>query len=211
MAKEILNDEQKDFLVYSYGRGTSQTDLAKYFNVSRKTVWRILNERGELTNSLSADTRKMLRMLQNHHITPQKLALMLQMRSVTDSQRAILDVAAGHQLGAQGLQQALAQPGDEHREHCPLSGSTVLQGLHLPHIQSGRCPSRQGRQPELKRNAMTIQIKTSHMSLYPTRSSLVEAAQEIEAKLEGSNEAVFPLLMMYHNTLLAQLDQQVAA
>lgn len=58
---------------------------------------------------------------------------------------------------------------------------------------------------------MNVQIKTSHMSLYPTRASLVEAAQEIEAKLEGSSEAVFPLLMMYHNTLLAQLDQQVAA
>ncbi len=110
MAKEILNDEQKDFLVYSYSRGTSQTDLAKYFNVSRKTVWRILSERGELTNSLSADTRKMVRMLQNHHITPQKLALMLQMRSVTESQRSILDVAAGHQLGAEGLQQALSRP-----------------------------------------------------------------------------------------------------
>lgn len=47
------------------------------------------------------------------------------------------------------------------------------------------------------------------MSLYPTRDSLTEAIQEIEqsAPLRTPNE-IFAALMLYHNSLLAQLSRE---
>lgn len=48
-------------------------------------------------------------------------------------------------------------------------------------------------------------LEASHMSLYPTKDSLVEAVEYIEAQAPIEPSQVFALLMTYHNTLLAEL------
>lgn len=49
----------------------------------------------------------------------------------------------------------------------------------------------------------------AHMSLYPTMESLVEAIRHIENQVPiTSPNQLFPLLMMYHNTLLKELCHQ---
>lgn len=60
--------------------------------------------------------------------------------------------------------------------------------------------------PELK---AIKPVPLEHMSLYPTRDSLTEAIQEIEqsAPLRTPNE-IFAALMLYHNSLLAQLSRE---
>jgi len=52
-----------------------------------------------------------------------------------------------------------------------------------------------------------MEIKPEMQSLYPVASSLDEAKQKIESQLPiaDSNELT-PLLMMYHNTLISQLN-----
>lgn len=51
----------------------------------------------------------------------------------------------------------------------------------------------------------TTDLQACHMSLYPTKDSLLEAVQYIEAQAPIQPHQVFPLLMMYQNTLLAEL------
>ncbi len=48
-------------------------------------------------------------------------------------------------------------------------------------------------------------LEASHMSLYPTKDSLVEAVEYIEAQAPIEPNQVFALLMTYHNSLLAEL------
>lgn len=48
-------------------------------------------------------------------------------------------------------------------------------------------------------------IQAAHMSLYPTKDSLIEAVQYIEAQAPVEPHELFPLIMMYHNTLLQEL------
>lgn len=48
-------------------------------------------------------------------------------------------------------------------------------------------------------------IQASHMSLYPTKDSLVEAIEYIEAQAPYSAKDLFPLLMTYHNSLIKAL------
>ncbi len=48
-------------------------------------------------------------------------------------------------------------------------------------------------------------LEASHMSLYPTKDSLVEAVEYIEAQAPIEPNQVFALLMIYHNSLLAEL------
>ena len=52
-------------------------------------------------------------------------------------------------------------------------------------------------------------VHPMHMSLYPTMDSLTEAIKYIESQvpLNTPNE-VFSLLMVYHNTLLKQLNEK---
>ena len=51
-------------------------------------------------------------------------------------------------------------------------------------------------------------VRPEHMSLYPTMDSVTEAICFIEqqAPLSTPNE-IFSALMLYHNSLLAQLDR----
>lgn len=49
-------------------------------------------------------------------------------------------------------------------------------------------------------------IEACHMSLFPTRDSLLEVIQQAESQAPVTREEVFALLMTYHNTLLAQLE-----
>lgn len=51
------------------------------------------------------------------------------------------------------------------------------------------------------------EIKACHMSLYPTKDSLVEAVEYIEAQAPYSAQDFFPLLMIYHNTLIQELSR----
>lgn len=53
-------------------------------------------------------------------------------------------------------------------------------------------------------------IQASHMSLYPTKDSLIEAIQYIEAQAPVEPHQLFPLLMLYHNTLLKVLAEEAA-
>lgn len=48
-------------------------------------------------------------------------------------------------------------------------------------------------------------IRATHMSLYPSHDSLIEAVQYIEAQAPIESHQVFALLMRYHNSLLAEL------
>lgn len=48
-------------------------------------------------------------------------------------------------------------------------------------------------------------IQAAHMSLYPSHDSLIEAVQYIEAQAPIEPHEVFPLLMRYHNSLIAEL------
>lgn len=61
-------------------------------------------------------------------------------------------------------------------------------------------------QPPLKLAETTV--RPEHMSLYPTMDSIPEAIAFIEqqAPLKTPNE-IFSALMLYHNSLLAQLDR----
>ena len=54
-------------------------------------------------------------------------------------------------------------------------------------------------------------IHASHMSLFPTKDSLVEALADIEEEV-GPKVAqhIFPLIMSYHNTLLKELSQSMS-
>lgn len=54
-------------------------------------------------------------------------------------------------------------------------------------------------------------MRPEHMSLYPTMDSLTEAITHIEqqAPLTTANQ-IFSALMLYHNTLLAQLQRDGA-
>ena len=58
---------------------------------------------------------------------------------------------------------------------------------------------------------MPHDLYACHMSLYPTKDSLVEALADIEDVL-GQEQAkrIFPLIMSYHNTLLMEVSKQVA-
>lgn len=60
--------------------------------------------------------------------------------------------------------------------------------------------------PNLK--LTNAQVRPEHMSLYPTMDSCAEAIAFIEqqAPLNTPNQ-VFSALMLYHNTLLAQLQR----
>lgn len=51
------------------------------------------------------------------------------------------------------------------------------------------------------------ELQAAHMSLYPTKDSLVEAIQYIEAQGTLEPHQIFPLLMMYHNTLIKVLGE----
>lgn len=51
-------------------------------------------------------------------------------------------------------------------------------------------------------------IQACHMSLYPSKDSLVEAVQYIEAQAPLGQDDIFQLLMLYHNTLIKELDSQ---
>lgn len=48
-------------------------------------------------------------------------------------------------------------------------------------------------------------IRATHMSLYPTKDSLIEAVEFIESQAPLEAHEVFPLIMAYHNTLIAEL------
>lgn len=52
-------------------------------------------------------------------------------------------------------------------------------------------------------------VRPEHMSLYPTMDSVSEAIVFIEqqAPLQTQNE-IFSALMLYHNTLLKQLERE---
>ena len=54
-------------------------------------------------------------------------------------------------------------------------------------------------------NVTTKAIQATHMSLYPSKDSLIEAVQFIEAQAPIEPHEVFPLLMLYHNSLIAEL------
>ena len=58
---------------------------------------------------------------------------------------------------------------------------------------------------------MPHDLHACHMSLYPTKDSLVTALADIEEEL-GPDQAkrIFPLIMSYHNTLLMEVGKQVA-
>lgn len=50
-------------------------------------------------------------------------------------------------------------------------------------------------------------VQPEHMSLYPTMDSITEAIAYIEAQVPISQpNQMFSLLMMYHNTLLKQIQ-----
>lgn len=51
-------------------------------------------------------------------------------------------------------------------------------------------------------------IKACHMSLYPTKDSLLEAVECIESQEPYTKEDLFPLLMMYHNTLIKIMTEK---
>lgn len=50
-------------------------------------------------------------------------------------------------------------------------------------------------------------LQAARMSLYPTMDSLVEAVAYIEAQAPIQPHQLFPLLMLYHNTLLKVLAE----
>lgn len=54
------------------------------------------------------------------------------------------------------------------------------------------------------------EIRACAMPLYDTRDSLVEAVQFIESELDLEPGKVFPLLMLYHNTLIKVLAEEGA-
>lgn len=58
---------------------------------------------------------------------------------------------------------------------------------------------------------MPRELYACHMSLFPTKDSLVDVVMAIEEEV-GPDQArrIFPLLMCYHNTLLMELSKQVA-
>lgn len=56
-------------------------------------------------------------------------------------------------------------------------------------------------QPDLKRHP-------AYMNLYPAMPTVLDAIQHIEAQVPvTSQNEMFALLMMYHNTLLNSLDE----
>jgi len=55
---------------------------------------------------------------------------------------------------------------------------------------------------EVKQNQ---ELQACHMSLYPTKDSLVEALEYIEAQQPYTAADLFPLLMTYHNSLIKAL------
>lgn len=61
--------------------------------------------------------------------------------------------------------------------------------------------------PKLK--LVEPRVRLEHMSLYPTMDSTTEAIAYIEqqAPLTTPNE-IFSALMLFHNTLLAQLEKE---
>lgn len=52
-------------------------------------------------------------------------------------------------------------------------------------------------------------LQACHMSLYPTMDSLLEAVQYIESRAPVHPSEVFPLLMLYHNTLIQELGRDL--
>jgi len=54
--------------------------------------------------------------------------------------------------------------------------------------------------------SLKTDLQACHMSLYPTMDSLAEAVQYIEAQAPFEQADLFPLLMLYHNSLLKQID-----
>jgi len=55
-------------------------------------------------------------------------------------------------------------------------------------------------------------IAPEHMSLYPTMDSTTDAVTFIESQVPVMDRnKMFSLLMMYHNTLLAELNRSKAA
>lgn len=58
-------------------------------------------------------------------------------------------------------------------------------------------------------DARTHEIKASHMSLYPTHDSLIDAVAYIEAHAPIDRHDVFPLLMQYHNTLIQEISEHM--
>ncbi|GEK52384.1 hypothetical protein [Vreelandella venusta] len=58
---------------------------------------------------------------------------------------------------------------------------------------------------------MPHDLHACHMSLYPTKDSLVTALSDIEQELgTEQTKRIFPLIMSYHNTLLMEVSKQVA-
>lgn len=53
-------------------------------------------------------------------------------------------------------------------------------------------------------------INACHMSLYPTKDSLIEAIEYIEAQAPYQPQDLFPLIMIYHNTLIQELTKDSA-
>lgn len=58
---------------------------------------------------------------------------------------------------------------------------------------------------------MPHDLYACHMSLYPTKDSLVTALADIEEAIgPEQSKRIFPLIMSYHNTLLMEVAKQVA-
>lgn len=51
------------------------------------------------------------------------------------------------------------------------------------------------------------QIKACAMPMYPTKDSLTEAIQYIESQVDMPANELFPLLMVYHNSLIQALAE----
>lgn len=80
MRQHKLTDTQKAFVVNGYVQGKqTQTALADLFCVHRKTIQRVLLEKGALAKpgQLTQDEQQMLDMLKAHNLNPFKLRQVL--------------------------------------------------------------------------------------------------------------------------------------
>jgi len=73
--KVELTEVQKSYIVNEVTKGEKQEYLAQVFQVSRKTIYRVLVERGVIT---PRQDNKMLQLLQKHNISYEFLKELLE-------------------------------------------------------------------------------------------------------------------------------------
>ena len=79
MAVTCLNKKDQQYIIRYYEAGRTQEELAAIYDVSRRTIQRLLTDAGviRIHNPKSAEEKRILQICQNHSITSDSLLALI--------------------------------------------------------------------------------------------------------------------------------------